>query len=257
MVNLLAGLNPDFEHGDMSHWTTANGTNDTIATSQVQKHHDLWSCKADVDTNATSYAYAYQIVADNAQLYLRAYVMFTQPITSNGNVMRILGLYHGGSVVAHMGIAPDADSTRFYITYISSGTTYTTTYWDYGSYIDTATWFCLELYVKVAADSTGICRGYINGTLRMEALNLDNDNYADHLDRVYIGILTVTDITAARQVYVDCVYVDTTGPIGVESSGVAYKVACRRNLVGCGLQVRLPKFNSRLLGGKFTVGKIV
>ncbi len=216
MANLLEGLNPDFEHGDLTHWTTSTGTNDTVAASNAQAHHGSWSCKANIDANATTLAAAYQVVADNTLLYLRAYVKFTDPTTTNGNTMMVLALNHGGSVIARLGICPDSNSTRFVLNYLSSGTSYVSAYWDYGAYIDTDTWFCLELYCKVGAASDGEVKGWIDGTERFNVAGLDNDNYANHLDRVYVGIVSAQ--VEVMEDYVDCVYADTAY-IGLEAVG--------------------------------------
>ncbi len=256
MVNLLEGLNPDFEHGDLTHWLTSTGTNDTVAASNVQAHHGSWSCKCNVDANATTFANVYQAIADNTSLYLQALVKFTVPTTTNGNTLYALSLNHAGNVIAKLGINPDADSTRFVLNYLSTGTTYASAYWDYGSYIGTDVWFRLKLYCLVGTSSDGVVTGWIDGTQRLNVTGLDNDNYANHLDRVCVGIISGQN--EVMEDYVDCVYVDTADINGDPfAPATTSRVACYRNMVGVGLQARMPKFKPRLLGGKFSCPRLL
>jgi hypothetical protein len=237
-----------FEEGNFSAWTSTTGS-PSISTDQ--KHHGTYSCKANIVANATTYAYAYKTVTDNAELYARAYFLFTDPPGVAWNYERVFSLAHSTNSIVTLGVRYAGSTHRFFLRYLSSGTTYTETNYDLNTTIDTGAWYCLEIYCKIATDSTGVATLWVDGVQRINVGSLDNDNYADHLDRVNVGITTASN--EAMETYCDCVYVDTVA-VGQESTGVTVKKG--GNLGGMMTQMlnskmlfsavnRFPKYNVR------------
>lgn len=196
-----------FESGDFSAWTSTYTTSgETCAVSTDTAHHGSNSGKfISNGGGGTENAFVYKSGFNHAELYVRAYVNVTQSgIADDTDQFNFIILLDTSTTVglAQIGWRQDSGTVKWYIGYFN-GATFTRTY-STSATRNLNEWYCVELYWLLHA-SAGICRGYVNGNLILEATGLDTDN-AGNAFYVGAGLITIGNC-AACTAYIDCVVV--------------------------------------------------
>ncbi|MEM2147952.1 MAG: hypothetical protein QXJ94_05045 [Candidatus Bathyarchaeia archaeon] len=200
-----------FESGDFSAWTGTkvySGCSLTVVTEQA--HHGSRSAKAVSTSGNIDYpACCYKTFTAQTTLFARAYVRWASFPSSN-NRDQVLETYEG----ATFGVINDAGTMKWSLWYKTG----TSSWYEKRVASPTPqlnTWYCLE--IKAVKGTSGEVRWYLNGT---EIANATGINTSQHPNNEVDAGLTYSQ--SAHTVYLDCVVIADTGPIGQE--GQLYEI---------------------------------
>lgn len=174
-----------FESNDFSAWTdTSTAGSGAINVVSDQKHHGTYSAKVTgVDAIGDS-AFAYKIITDTKEVYLRTYIRIdTLPASGEeGNFAPyIRDILNNNKYSGNLILQRTAGGVlQAGVRYDDTGGTHLS--WVNQSY-SANTWYCVELRVKHAA-GTGIIQLWWDDNQIINLTGLNNDYL---IDRVYVG----------------------------------------------------------------------
>jgi len=211
-----------FESGDFTAWTSVEtvGLN-TQTVVNDDKHHGTYSAKFTDPSGGTSGVY--KTITAGTNFYLRAYVRFSSPTTTDGDETFSIKFSNGlPNWIGIVGVEYNvADGKYYWILYSRTGTTTVVTRSVSTFTLSTTTWYCLELHSVIHA-TTGEHQVWINGTDTIHITGQDTDNYGN-IDCAKVGL----DHRGGDTIYVDCVVV-ADAYIGPETGAPFFTLAFTR-----------------------------
>lgn len=205
--------------GEDAAWATTADAGSSVDLDAVdQVHAGVESCKCSVAAGGDKIAYAARTLGTSrTEIYCRAYFRWdTLPSTTRFNFFSIR------SSGTWLTLACVSTNGRWELRYLNSAGAEATT--EHGSEgPSTNTWYCVELYhYESTGSDDGVARLYIDGTMKLENTNCDNDAYGD-VTEVRVGE-GWGDGTIAYNVWVDTCEFDTSR-VGCISAGISIPVA--------------------------------
>jgi hypothetical protein len=187
-----------FESNDFTGWT---GTSGSPSVQGTQKHTGNYAALL----NAAGQA-CYKTFTDASTAYIRFYVRFSSLPSNDGDRNNICQVTTSGvSGVMMAGVTRVSGTARFSMRTLAD---WTETWYD-GSTTSIAinTWYCVELYCKIASGTSGEMKLYINGTQELAQTGINTANKGN-VGRFDLQLSQVTGTWAPSQ-YMDCAVYDS------------------------------------------------
>jgi len=231
-------FNNGFEEGNFSAWTgTYVDTGNTLEVIAAAQHHGNYGAHS-ILTAFTNLALCYkQLASAYSTVFAHLYIKFNTAFNlGSGYYVTYNRLNYGDNEIASIGIRNDGGTYKWQLRYLSSGTTYSYQVLE-SPLPTTGVWYCIELKVVVHA-SAGEARFYLDGTEKLTATGLDDDNYGN-VSRIWAGQNVPAGAFGSHDIYYDCVVVGDVY-IGPEEE-VTYKTVSDSGLgsdsIGIGVAV--------------------
>lgn len=172
-------------------------------------------------SQAGSKAYAYKTIADQTEVYGRAYVQFSAFPSADTKRTMLLNLKDNADAIdaCFLDIYNDSGTLKWRLTYGTDAGMVTAQYDGALQPPALNVYFCFEIYYKRATSnvaSDGKVKLWVNGDLLINLSNIDNYDDVPKTDQFQVGNL-YQNWAAALDVYADCCVVDSSH-IGILAS---------------------------------------
>jgi hypothetical protein len=193
-----------------THWTNKSDASSLLTVSTAVPNNGANSGLVTCD--GSHLAYAYKTIADQTEVYARAYVRLGANTAGSGTYSGCwcFCLSHGATALVNSGFFWDATKTSWHW-YCSCRVPSATSIYNGGAgELTHSQWYRLEIYYKAHA-SVGGATFWVDGTQKGSVMNLATTT-ANHCDTVRIGVgaQSCDTLTNASLFYFDDVKVDTS-----------------------------------------------
>lgn len=224
-----------FESGDFSEWTgIVTDSGNTAEVTTTDPYDGTYHARFKNDGSGNQ-AYAYKTITSASEVYIRQYVRFVSPTTTNDDDTFCLSL-RGTDWQAIAGIEYYSATGKYKWELLNRGSSARSAS---EFTLNTATYYCIEIRYKVHA-SEGAAEMWVDGVKVISETGVNTSAYGN-ITQIRIGM----DYRALDEIYVDSVVVADAyiGPeeegqniteVFEESAGVDYSIIDQKEkLIGC------------------------